>query len=90
MKTAREARSLKVVKVSRLWPLLEKKVKEAQDKGMSQANLEVPMNDYDHSEIMNCKQQLLGLGYKVVTGQTQGYLFSDLIVPTKYCMRVLW
>lgn len=95
MKTAKELRTLRLVhnisnpKIT-LQSLVERRIDQAGKAGMSQADIEVYMNEYTHDQLMSVKRGLLKLGFAVITGQVSGVLGTNLIVPAKYSLKVMW
>lgn len=97
MKTAKELRKLHLVQNDRSYPvtstvkqLVERSIELSSKHGLTQTHVELNMKDYSHGDLMDTKRDLVKRGFVVVTGQVSGILDSNLIVPAKYTLKVMW
>ena len=74
----------------RLFSIIEEEVERSAQKGLSQAYLEVPRKLYHACDVIEIRKKLVGLGYKVMTGQISGLLTSNQLVEPRYTFRVIW
>jgi hypothetical protein len=94
MRTAQELReqySAKGAFVGRsLEKLAQEQLSEAAKAGLTQVTLSFPASLYSGEEMSQLGRFLREHGYKTVRGSSSGYIGTNLLVPAKHVLTVIW